>query len=127
MPEIRLDRDGQFSFRGAPCFRREITDVFFEKLEEDGQGGYRIRLGSELAPVDVEDAPLRVHNILVGDGRAILVLDGGLSEPLDPSTLRFEGDVPWCRARGLRARFTPVAALALATEFPGFLPREASP
>ena len=28
MPEIRLDRDGQFSFRGAPCVRREITDVF---------------------------------------------------------------------------------------------------
>ncbi|MBI3723462.1 hypothetical protein HY251_05850 [bacterium] len=126
-PEIRLDRDGQFFFRGAPCVRREITDVFFEKLEEDGAGGYRIRLGSDLAPVAVEEAPLRVWNLMREDGRIVLVLDGGLTDELDRETLRFEGDVPWCRARGLPARFTPTAALSLATSFPELLPPGSAP
>ena len=112
--EILLDPAGQFWFGGAPCIRREITDLFFEHLEGDAVGGYRIRLGRETAPVIVLGAPLRVWNLLPGEDGVTLVLDGGLTEPLDPTTFRFEGDVPWCRARGLDARFTPTAALALA-------------
>jgi hypothetical protein len=56
-----------------------------------------------------------VHNLLErGEGKLALILDGGLCEPFDPATLRFEGDVPWCRARGLDARGTVPGALALA-------------
>ena len=111
---LSLDRHGQFYYRGVPCIRAEITDVFFESLEADPAGGYRLRLGSELAPVAVEEAPLRVTNLVPGETGLVACLDGGLREPLDPATLRFEGDVPWCRARGLPARFTPTGALALA-------------
>jgi hypothetical protein len=118
-PELRLDREGQFFFGGAPCLKTEITDLFFEKLEPDGVGGYRLSLGPERAAVLVEEAPLRVRNVLSrpgADGKTpqlVLCLDGGLVEPFDPGTLRFQGDVPWCRARGMDARFTPTAALAL--------------
>jgi len=111
---IRLDRDGRFFFRGEECIRREITDLFFEKLESDGRGGYQIRLGPQVEPVAVEEAPLRVHNLHEQPGgKLLLILDGGLVEPFDAGTLRFEGDVPWCRARGLDARFTVPGALAL--------------
>ena len=112
--QLRLDRDGQFSFRGVPCIRTEITSVFFEKLEADPAGGYRLHLGEQLAPVQVDEAPLRVWNLLEEGGAFVLCLDGGLREPFDQATLRFEGDVPWCRTRGLPARFTPTGALALA-------------
>jgi hypothetical protein len=112
--ELSLDRHGQFFFRGVPCIRPEITDIFFEKLEADPAGGYRVRLGRELAPVAVEEAPLRVSNLIVRDTVVVCCVDGGLEAPLDAATLRFEGDVPWCLARGLPARFTPTGALALA-------------
>jgi hypothetical protein len=96
--------------------RTEITDVFFEKLEVDGKGGYRIRLGADERPVRVEEAPLRVHHLVEKDGKHVLVLDAEMLADLDPATLRYEGDVPWCRARGLAARFTPTAALTLGRE-----------
>jgi hypothetical protein len=114
--ELVLDRDGQFFFDGAPCIRREITDLFFASLELDGAGGYRIRLGEDTRPVRVVEAPLRVHALVEREGRLHVLLDGDLVAPLDVSTLRYEGDVPWCRARGLDARFTPSAALALGAE-----------
>jgi len=113
--ELFLDRDGQFYFEGAPCIRREITDLFFAKLERDG-AGYRVRLGQETHPVRVEEAPLRVHGLVERDGKLFVLLDADLVEPLEVSTLRYEGDVPWCRVRGLDARFTPSAALALGAE-----------
>ena len=114
--ELFLDREGRFFFGGAPCIRDEITGLFFEKLEEDGRGGYRIRLGPDERPVRVEEAPLRVHHLLEKDGKHVLVLDAEMVAELDPGTLRYEGDVPWCRARGLGARFTPTAALTLGRE-----------
>lgn len=114
--ELSLDRDGQFWFGGAPCIRREITDLFFQKLERDGAGGYRIRLGAQLKSVQVAEAPLRVHAVAERDGRLLVLLDADMEEPLDVATLRYEGDIPWCRARGLEARFTPSAALALGRE-----------
>lgn len=115
-PELSLDRGGQFFFGGAPCVRREITDLFFAKLEPDGAGGYRIRLGQQLKPVRVAEAPLRVHGLIEREGKLHVLLDAELEEPLDAATLRYEGDVPWCRARGMPARFTPTAALALGRE-----------
>ncbi len=114
--DLFLDRDGQFYFEGAPCIRREITDLFFAKLEPDGKGGFRIRLGDEVHPVRVEEAPLRVHGLVEREGKLLVLLDADLLEPLDLTTLRYQGDVPWCRARGLDARFTPSAALALGAE-----------
>ncbi len=124
--ELFLDREGRFFFGGAPCIRAEITGLFFEKLEEDGRGGYRIRLGQDERPVRVEEAPLRVFHLIGGsapgppaiekDGKHVLVLDAEMIAELDPKTLRYEGDVPWCRARGLGARFTPTAALSLGRE-----------
>jgi hypothetical protein len=114
--ELFLDRDGQFYFEGAPCIRREITDLFFSRLEPDGNGGHRIRLGEQTEPVRVEEAPLRVHALVEREGKLHVLLDGDLLEPLDVATLRYVGDVPWCRARGLDARFTPSAALALGAE-----------
>lgn len=114
--ELFLDREGQFFFGGAPCIRREITDLFFEKLEADDAGGYRVRLGPQLKTVRVQEAPLRVHALVEREERLHVRLDGDLEELLDASTLRYEGDVPWCRARGLPARFTPSSALALGRE-----------
>jgi hypothetical protein len=114
--DLSLDRDGQFFWNGAPCIRREITDVFFAALEPDGAGGCRVRLGKETRPVRVAEAPLRVLSLLERAGTLHVLLDGDLVEPLALATLRYEGDVPWCRARGLDARFTPTAALALGRE-----------
>ena len=108
VPTLRLDRDGCWFEGGEEITHVGTVEVLTRGLARAPDGaGYVVATGGEQRPVEVEDAPFVVQRVEPeGDGLR-LVLAGGLSEPLDPSTLTIgAANVVYARVRGgLPARF----------------------
>ena len=114
---IAIDREGNFLHEGVVITHPGTVALFFRALEPDGRGGWRLRLGRETCPVDVEDAPLVVRSIEATPDALTLILSDGSREPLDPATLRQRADhVVTCAVKGgaFPARFSRPAYYMLA-------------
>ena len=74
--DIKIDKEGNWYFRGALMFRKEILSVFFEHLRVDESGKYYIELGPESCYLDVEDTAFVVKSAYKQK------LDGDASEQL---------------------------------------------
>ena len=114
---IAIDVDGDFRHDGVVVTHPGTVALFFRALEPDGIGGWRLRVGAESCPVEVEDAPLVVRSIEATPEAVVLVLSDGARETLDPATLRQgAGHVLYCAARGgaFPARFSRPAYYMLA-------------
>jgi len=119
--EIRIDKEGNWFFGGAPIINKNILDLFNSSIEPDGRGGYRLHIGAETHPIAVEDTPYVVTGIEREPGPegpgVVLLLSDGTSEQLCAETLYLAGDnVPYCRikhgqfpARFLRAPYYDLA------------------
>ena len=69
--EIRIDRDGIWHYHGSPIQRKELVCLLASALRRDDEGDYWLVTPTEMARIDVEDAPfLAVEMYLAGDGRA---------------------------------------------------------
>ena len=114
---IRVDREGHFWHEGARVEHPGLARSFARWLTVDPETGrYVLKNDVDWCFVTVEDAPLVVRSIEMGEQGATLALSDGTREPLDPATLRLdEDDVPYCDVRGgsLPARFLPQPAIAL--------------
>ena len=113
--DIRIDSDGTWYFQGFEMLRRDIINLFYQNLRQDEAGGYRIEIGREQYPVEVEDTAFVVWDLCWNSGEhgaethALLYLSDDTTEKLDLETLRIgTGFVPYCRVKDGRfeARFS---------------------
>lgn len=124
LPEIRIDREGVWSYRGVEMIRNDIVQYFYQHLHRDSQGNYQIELDQERCSIHVEDVPFVVRSVSAEfsptDDRPqklIIALSDGCVEELDPETLRIGvKDVLYCRVREREheARFSRQAYYQLA-------------
>lgn len=117
--DIRIDAEGTWFYRGAEMTRRDIVQLFYQNLVTDGAGRYFIRLGNQAYPVEVEDTPFVVQDIVASQEEKafLLKISDGSEEQLEPETFRIgENNVPYCTIRnGLsRARLSKAAYYRLA-------------
>jgi hypothetical protein len=67
---IRIDRDGVWYYHGSPIQRKELVCLLASALRVDDTGGYWLVTPTEMARIDVEDAPfLAVEMYRAGEGR----------------------------------------------------------
>jgi hypothetical protein len=115
LPRFRIDRDGDwFSEDGAITHEGIVANLRENLKEEDGR--YFVQAGRWRLPVEVEDTPFTAVRVETDAEGAIVLLNDGSRERLDPTALRFtEGGVPYCRVKGGRfeARLTRAAAYQL--------------
>jgi hypothetical protein len=114
-PDIRIDKEGVWYYRGTVMFRKDIVQSLYQHLKRDPDGGYHIEIGEDRADVDVEDTPYVVKSVscifMDGKGKDVINLhmpDDSMDE-LDPSTLRVGADnaLYGIMARvGIEARFS---------------------
>lgn len=115
---IRFGRDGEWYSDGERIENRAIARLFSRCVTPDPAGGYRLKMGDEQAPLEVEDTPFVVRQV-DGDPASgfTVTLNDETSEPLDPTTLRCgSDDALYCRVKGgaLEARLLRPAHYALA-------------
>lgn len=55
--EIRIDRNGQWYYRGSPIGRKELVCLFASVLKREGDGSYWLETPAERGRVQVEDVP----------------------------------------------------------------------
>lgn len=122
-PPIRIDRNGVWYFQDVEMTRFEIVRYFYDHLQRDANGQYRIEIADDQCLVQVDDVPYVVQGISEqspdANGRQgmVISLSDGTREELNPGTLRIgEGNVPYCRIKQGKheARFTRQAYYQLA-------------
>lgn len=120
--QIRIDRDGHFWNEGQRLGHEALERAFASWVGvEAATGRYILRNSVNWCYVTVDDAPLVVRALAVGDdGELAITLSDGVTEPLDLGSLRLDvDDVPYCDVRPrsgtarLPARFGRTAAYAL--------------
>lgn len=113
--DIKIDKEGNWYFRGALMFRKEILSVFFEHLRVDESGKYYIELGPESCYLDVEDTAFVVKSAykqkLDGDTREQIYvqLTDDSWEKLDLRSLYMGNEnIPYCMVKNgkFAARFS---------------------
>jgi uncharacterized protein len=123
LPDIRIDRDGVWYYRNMEMTRKEIVQYFYQHLQRDHLGHYRIELNNEQCRVQVDDVPYVIRGVSLGLSREdaqttmIVTLSDGSFEELDPETLRIgDKNVLYCRVkkREYEARFSRQAYYQMA-------------
>jgi hypothetical protein len=128
--DIRIDRDGIWHYQGSPIRRKELVCLFASALRRDDTGRYWLVTPAEMAPIEVEDAPLLAVEVYqAGEGdRQIISLRTNVDEivsvdaghPLEVRRCPSTGDtIPYLRldrrleARVIRPIYYQLAALAV--------------
>ena len=112
---ISIDDEGRFLVHGEPVTHERTLEVLWRGLEPSGDGGWRVRVGRETAPVEVAETPFVVLGVAEEGPALVLLLPGGHREPLLPGTLRVgpDGVLRATLASGHPARFSRAAQIAL--------------
>jgi len=98
--EIRLDKEGNWYHEGVKITHKLTADLFSRSIKKGEGGGYVLEIGQEWAPVVVEDTPFMVRSVDLTDAGAVLTLNDGTQEQLDPETLRVGDDnVLYCEVK----------------------------
>lgn len=117
--DIRIDAEGTWFYRGTEMTRRDIVQLFYKNLVTDGTGQYFVRLGSQIYPVEVEDTPFVVQDIVASQEEKafLLKISDGSEERFEPETFRIgDNNVPYCTIRNghCEARLSKAAYYRLA-------------
>jgi len=114
-PPIRIDREGNWYYRGQIMSRLDIVNHFSRHMVLDDNGNYCITLGNDRCPVEVEDAPFVIRSIMKERGKGTrrdtltAVMTDGTAERIHPDTITVgPGNVPYCTVRNgtMTARFS---------------------
>jgi len=104
--EIKIDKEGNWFFNGAPIINRQIVDLFNAGIEHDGCGGYHLHIGAEISPIVVEDTPyvvtqLEQEQAADGSSSFMVRLSDGSCEQLSFETFYLSLDnIPYCAVKG---------------------------
>lgn len=120
--QILIDKEGQWTYEGAPIVRQDVVALLSEHLVQGPDGSYWIFWRGQECKVEVEDTPFVVWAVSPvkeeGESVAVLLhLNDGSVEVLDPTTLVVgASNVPYCKVRKgrFRARFSRKAYYQLA-------------
>jgi hypothetical protein len=116
--QIQVNAQGELHHFGAPLVHPGILELIFESVHYE-DGVYLLRIGQQSCQLEVEDTFFVVQRAELQDSQALLTLNGGSSEPLDPESLWIgPGEVLYCRvkagvfpARFLRQAYYQIAEL----------------
>lgn len=112
---ILIDKEGRWFFQGEEITHRKTYLLYNRHLTRDEAGRIILRIGQEMCPVEVEDAPFVVKTLECvtaeqGELESVgLILNDDSREQLIPETLRIAANhIPYCRVRGgmFEARFS---------------------
>ncbi|MCD6569363.1 MAG: DUF1285 domain-containing protein [Deltaproteobacteria bacterium] len=114
---IHIDKDGRWFYEGSEIIHQYVLNIFYNALEQDEYGRYRIVIGPEVCYVDVEDTPF-VVSAISGDTNHgyYITLNNSKIYKLDPLQL-WIGDSNVLYARlpnGMKVRFSRPAYYDLA-------------
>lgn len=102
--EIRFARDGKWYADGELIDNPKIARLFASSIERSTNGGYRLRVGDETAPIVVEDTPYVVTSVDI-DGELVVTLNDGSSEVVADDGIRIgDEDVFYCDVKGGREK-----------------------
>ena len=105
---IRIDKEGNWYYKGVPMIRKDICTFFYQHLSKEQDGGYLLHIGDDKCYLEVEDAPFIVKRVDFHTDFKILINDDTI-ETLQPDTLSIGGDsVLYCKVkdRQFDARFS---------------------
>ncbi len=103
--EIRIDTEGSWFYNGAQIINRNILLLFCKSLENDGSGGYLLRVDKETSPVNVEDTPFVVVDAVKDEDVLKIQLNDETVETLDLGSFFIDkNSVPYCRVK--KGQFT---------------------
>ncbi len=117
--KISIDKEGRWFYDKRQITHPAVLDTFYNSLQIDNQGRYKIVVGDEFCYVDVEDTPFIVKSVSKRhDGKYVIFLNSGKSEILDPHSLRIGKDnVLYARlSNGMEVRFSRQAYYSLALD-----------
>jgi len=107
--EIRLDREGRWTYRGAPVANAKVVALFNRSIRRTTDGDWVLHVGKDIHPIIIEDTPYFVERIDLEGKDPIVFLSDGTAEILDPTSVRYEpvGRL-YCRVKEATtsARFT---------------------
>jgi hypothetical protein len=85
-PDIRIDKEGVWYYRGTVMFRKDIVQSLYQHLKRDPDGRYHIEIGEDRADVDVEDTPYVVKSVscIFMDGKGKDVINLHMPDDLIP-------------------------------------------
>ena len=114
----RLDKNGAWYHDGVHITHERTIALFDRSIDWDADGKYYLQVGTDVIPIEVDDAPYRVMDAS-GDSTNgfTLVLSDQTTEALDPATLRIgPDDALYCTVKegAAPARFTRTAHNRLA-------------
>jgi len=115
--KLFIDKDGRWFQNGQEIIHPQIYRLFNSMLRKAPDGGYEVRMGSEVCRVEVEDAPFVVKGLVEGAGRISIRLNDGTEEAFDPSIFWIGAEnVPYCRVKNgvFHARFSRPAYYQIA-------------
>lgn len=117
---ISVDRQGRFWHEGQEVKHLGLKQALFRWLDRlpPPEDRYVLRLDAQrFAYLEVEDTPLVATSLRLAGERALLGLQDGSEEALDPATLTVDDQgILRCRVRGgrLEARLDTAASAVLA-------------
>jgi hypothetical protein len=115
LPRLRIDRDGTWFAEDGEVTHPGLLANLRGNLRVD-QAGHYLQVGPARVPVEVEDAPLVVVRVELGEDGATVALSDETREALALDTLRLgPGEIPYCRVKEGRfeARFSRAATWEL--------------
>ncbi len=117
--KISIDKEGRWFYDKRQITHPAVLETFYNALEKDAEGRYRIVLGDEFCYIDVEDTPFVVQSVSRRDnGEYEIFLNNGKCEALDPNSLRIgKNNVLYARlSNGMNVRFSRKAYYSLALD-----------
>lgn len=113
--KFTIEPDGRWTHNGEVVTHERTWKYFSGSLRTDENGVIYITDGKVRVDIEVKDAPLVVTATRLTDQGLLLRFHDDTHGLLDPGTLRFKGNIPYCRVRdSLPAKFNTAAYIQLA-------------
>lgn len=95
--EITIKANGKWYFGEAEMFRRPILNILASNINRDEEGNFYIKMGEDINPITVEDAPFLATGIMENEDRTFTLVFHDLQEmPLDRRMkVTLKDDIPY--------------------------------
>ena len=97
LKEITIRANGKWYFGEAEMFRRPILNILATNIDRDEEGKFFIKIGDDINPITVEDAPFLATGIMENEDHTFTLVFHDLQEmPLNKRMkLTLKDDVPY--------------------------------